>query len=205
MSQDKEYKTIIFNSLVENKEELQYLHLIHNIIKNGTKEIGRNDNTLSLFGECMRFYLQDNTMPILTTKKIAWKTCLKESLWFIRGSTNNHELTKEGVHIWDGNSTREFLDSRCLQTYNEGMLGPIYGYQWRNFIADYDPVTGNPNTQQAITGVDQLQYIIDELKNQSTRNSRRLVMTAWNPFQNNQMSLPPCQICLMPFRVLLHY
>lgn len=194
MSEDKEYKRIIFDSFVENKEEIQYLNLIRNVVQNGTKETGRNGNTLSLFGECMRFSLKDNTIPILTTKKIAWKTCLKELLWFIRGSTNNHELTKEGVHIWDSNSTREFLDSRGLQTYNEGMLGPIYGYQWRNFNADYDPVTGNPNTLQYSTGVDQLQYIIDELKNPSTRNSRRLVMTAWNPCQNNQMSLPPCHV-----------
>ena len=84
-----------------NKDEKQYLDLIKNVLENGFKEEGRNGNTISLFGSSMRFSLQDNKIPILTTKKLAWKTCLKELLWFIRGSTDNNELIKEGVHIWD--------------------------------------------------------------------------------------------------------
>jgi thymidylate synthase len=143
----------------------------------------------------MRFSLQNNQIPILTTKKTAWKTCLKELLWFIRGETDAKLLQDQGVHIWDGNSSREFLDSRELHLYPEGKLGPIYGYQWRNFNANYNCYTGKPITDEhPFSGVDQLQNIIDQLKNPETRTSRRLIMTAWNPKQLDQMALPPCHI-----------
>jgi thymidylate synthase len=144
----------------------------------------------------MRFSLKDGKIPILTTKKTAWKTCLKELLWFIRGETNNKLLKAQGVHIWDANGSREFLDSRGLHLYPEDMLGPIYGNQWRNFGASYNCFTGKPieNAGHPFEGVDQLQQIIDELKDPKKRNSRRLVMTAWNPKQIDQMALPPCHI-----------
>ena len=173
-----------------NLEEKQYLDLIKNIIENGYLEEGRNGNTLSTFGSSLRFSLQDGKIPIMTTKKTAWKTCLKELLWFISGNTDTKILNNNGVHIWDGNTSREFLDSRKLYDYPEGMMGPSYGYQWRFFGADYDSSTGKPKTE----GIDQLQYIIEQLKNPKTRNSRRLVMTAWNPTQLNEMALPPCHI-----------
>jgi thymidylate synthase len=166
-------------------EEYQYLDLVKKIIDHGFCEKGRNGNTISLFGASMRFSLSDGKIPILTTKKTAWKTCLKELLWFIRGSTDNRLLQEQGVHIWDGNSSAEYLASRGL-SYPEGELGPIYGYQWRNFNGDY--------TGPGIDGVDQLQSIIDQLKNAETRTSRRLIMTAWNPCQLDQMALPPCHI-----------
>ena len=170
-------------------EEYQYLNLIHNIIDNGTWEEGRNGKTKSIFGNMMRFSLKDGKIPILTTKKTAWKTCLKELLWFIRGKTNNKLLTEQGVHIWDGNSTPEFLKSRGLSHYSEGDLGPIYGHQWRHFNAKWEgdeDYTGD--------GVDQLQQIIDALKDPKQRTSRRLIMTAWNPCQLDEMALPPCHI-----------
>jgi thymidylate synthase len=85
----------------------------------------------------MRFSLQNGKIPILTTKKVAWKTCLKELLWFIKGNTNNDILVEQGVHIWDGNASRNFLDSRGLTERREGDLGPIYGHQWRHFNAAY--------------------------------------------------------------------
>lgn len=178
-----------------NVEEQQYLNLIQNIINNGFWEVGRNGRTKSIFGSSMRFSLKDQQIPILTTKKTAWKTCLKELLWFIRGETDVKLLQKQGVHIWDGNSTREFLDSRELKLYPEGIIGPCYGYQWRNFNASYNCFTGKKITDEhPFNGVDQLQYIIEQLKNPATRNSRRLVMTAWNPKQIEQMALPPCHI-----------
>jgi thymidylate synthase len=133
-------------------------------------------------------------IPIFTTKKVAWKTCLKELLWFIRGETDNRLLKQENVHIWDGNASRDFLDSRGLFDYPEGVLGPIYGYQWRNYNAPYDYVTGKPQTHTHENAVDQLQNIIDQLKNPETRNSRRLIMTAWNPLQLDEMALPPCHV-----------
>ncbi len=170
-------------------QEQQYLDLIKNILDNGTWEEGRNGRTKSIFGNMMRFDLTNGTIPILTTKKTAWKTCLKELLWFIRGETDNKLLQDQGVHIWDGNTTREFLDSRGLN-YREGLIGPGYGFQWRNFNASYDKETGGPKEK----GIDQLKQIIDALKDPAQRTSRRLVMTAWNPCQLNEMALPPCHI-----------
>jgi thymidylate synthase len=178
-----------------NLEEKQYLDVLQKILYKGTLEKGRNGNTLSIFGESMRFSLQNGSIPILTTKKTAWKTCLKELIWFIRGETDNKLLQKQGVHIWDGNTSREFLDSRGLQLYPEGMVGPGYGYQWRNFGANYNCFSGKQLTDDhPFGGVDQLQQIIDKLKNPETRNSRRLILSAWNPKQLDQMAVPPCHI-----------
>ena len=185
-------------------EEYQYLNIIENIIENGTWEEGRNGRTKSIFGSSMRFSLKDGKIPILTTKKTAWKTCLKELLWFIRGETDNKILKKNGVHIWDANGSREFLDSRGLTSYPEDMLGPIYGYQWRYYNANYNCFSGkrlfNENepdifsNRKEVTGIDQLQQIIDALKDPVQRMSRRLIMTAWNPSQLNEMALPPCHV-----------
>ena len=189
---------------MENHEEQQYLNLIKNILENGTWEEGRNGKTKAIFGASMRFSLKDGKIPILTTKKTAWKTCLKELLWFIRGDMDNKLLQDQGVHIWDGNSTREFLDSRGLTDYEVNELGPIYGSQWRHFNAPYITkkekrfAEGLPENQKAYYnidgGVDQLQQIIDALKDPAQRTSRRLIMTAWNPCQLNDMSLQPCHI-----------
>ena len=183
-------------------EEYQYLNLIQNILDNGTCEEGRNGKTKSIFGASMRFSLKDGKIPILTTKKTAWKICLKELLWFIRGETDNKLLKEQGVHIWDANGSREFLDSRGLKDYKEDVLGPIYGYQWRNFNANYNQFKAKKYSEEEIVrimgdrcqGVDQLQHIIDALKDPKQRTSRRLIMTAWNPAQLDQMALPPCHI-----------
>ncbi len=82
----------------------------------------------------MDFSLKDNTIPLLTTKKLAWKTCLRELLWFIRGQTSNELLKKQNVHIWDGNASRDFLDGRGLNNLQENDLGPVYGHQWRHLM-----------------------------------------------------------------------
>lgn len=174
----------------ENTEEQQYLNLIRDILVKGSLENGRNGNTLSIFGASMRFSLENNKIPILTTKKLAWKTCFKELLWFIKGSTDNNELKKNGVHIWDAHATRDCLDSRGLIHYKEDDMGPIYGYQWRHFNAPYK----NCNSDYKGKGIDQLQNIIDILKKPEERNSRRLIMTSWNPCQVNEMALPPCHV-----------
>ena len=188
----------------DNKEEEQYLNLIREILVRGTWEEGRNGKTKSIFGHSMRFSLANGKIPILTTKKTAWKTCLKELLWFIHGETDNKLLQDQGVHIWDGNSTREFLDSRGLTNYEVGELGPIYGRQWRQFNSPYITkkdkkfAEGLPENEKAYYniegGVDQLQQIIDALKDPKQRTSRRLIMTAWNPCQLDDMALPPCHI-----------
>jgi thymidylate synthase len=179
-----------------NKEEQQYLDLITDILFNGSLDEGRNGKVLSLFGKTMRFSLENNTIPILTSKKVAWKTCLKELLWFVRGHTDNKILQDQNVKIWNDNASREFLDSRNLHNLQINDLGPIYGHQWRHFNADYKDC----NTDYTDKGVDQLQYIIDNLKDENTRYSRRLVMSAWNPCQLDEMALPPCHI-LVQFNV----
>lgn len=176
-----------------NKEEEQYLNLIRDILDRGTWEEGRNGKTKSIFGASMRFSLTNGQIPILTTKKTAWKTCLKELLWFVRGETDNKLLQEQGVHIWDGNTTREFLDSRGLNHYREGLIGPGYGFQWRHFGGDYDSSAAGVK-EGGIKGVDQLQQIIDALKDPAQRTSRRLIMSAWNPCQLDEMALPPCHI-----------
>jgi thymidylate synthase len=178
---------------MENHEEQQYLNLIKQILDNGTWEEGRNGKTKSVFGNMMRFSLKDGKIPILTTKKTAWKTCLKELLWFIRGDTDNKLLQEQGVHIWDGNTSREFLDSRGLRHYREGLIGPGYGFQWRHFNGDYNTSTGGVQ-DGGKRGIDQLRQIICALKDPAQRTSRRLIMTAWNPLQLDEMALPPCHI-----------
>jgi thymidylate synthase len=189
------------NQFPARHEENQYLNLIDDILSEGMREEGRNGTTLVAVGAAMHFSLNDRRVPFLTTKRLAWKTCLKELLWFIRGETDNALLQAQGVHIWDGNASREFLDSRGLTDRVEGDLGPIYGFQWRNFGGDYDCKGSNDNKDESLRkGVDQLQIIIDALKDPEQRTSRRLIMTAWNPCQLNEMALPPCHV-LMQFHV----
>jgi thymidylate synthase len=182
----------------EQHEEYQYLNLIHDILEHGRIERGRNGFTKSIFGASMVFSLRDGKIPILTTKRTAWKTCFKELLWFIRGDTSNEKLRNQGVHIWDGNASRQFLDSRGLYDKKEGDLGPVYGHQWRHFNAPYVDC----DTDYSGKGIDQLQQIINVLKNHDpiVRTSRRLVLSAWNPCQLDEMALPPCHV-LMQFNV----
>lgn len=176
--------------------ENQYLNLIKHILNNGTFENGRNGRTKSVFGYPMRYPLRDGVVPLLTTKRVAWKTCFHELIWFIRGCTDNRKLIEKNVHIWDANGNREFLDSRGLTQNEENDLGPIYGHQWRHFNAPYSNCHENYDGK----GIDQLQNIINMLKDPEQRNSRRLVLSAWNPCQLDEMALPPCHV-LMQFYV----
>ena len=105
-------------------------------------------------------------------------------------------MKNNNVKIWNGNASREFLDSRGLTHLEEDDLGPVYGHQWRFFNAPYD----NCSTDYTGKGVDQLKYIIDSLNDPNTRNSRRLILSAWNPQQIDEMALPPCHV-LMQFNV----
>ena len=178
-------------------DENQYLGLIKDVLAEGVMTAGRNGGTKAVYGAAMHFSLENGRLPLLTTKRVAWKTCLKELLWFIKGSTSNEELRNNGVHIWDGNGSREFLDSRGLTHLAENDLGPVYGHQWRHFNAAYTDC----QTDYSGKGVDQLQYVIDCLKDPEQRSSRRIVMSAWNPCQLDEMALPPCHV-LCQFNVL---
>jgi len=177
--------------------EKQYLDLIEDILKNGKMVDGRNGKALTVFGRSMRFDLKNNIIPALTTKKVAWKTCLKELLWFISGKTDNKILKDQNVKIWNDNSSREYLDSIGLVDRKEDDLGPVYGHQWRHFNAKYNTCDDNYKDK----GIDQLNYIIESLKNKEKRYSRRLIMSAWNPCQLDEMALPPCHV-LVQFNVI---
>ena len=170
-------------------EEEQYLAVIRELIDTGCAQEGRNGTTICDVGAAMVFSLEDGKLPLMTTKQLAWKTCLKELLWFIKGSTDNEELTRQKCFIWNGNSSRAYLDSRGLTNLKENDLGPVYGFQWRHFNGEYVDC----HTDYSGVGVDQLAYIIDALKG-ADRYSRRLVMSAWNPCQLDDMALPPCHM-----------
>ncbi len=149
----------------------QYLDLLQDIIDNGADKGDRTGTgTRSVFGRSMRFDLSKG-FPLVTTKKCHLKSIIHELLWFIKGDTNIKYLKDNGVSIWD-----EWADEN-------GDLGPVYGAQWRNWNAE---------------GIDQLAEVIDTIK--KNPNSRRIIMTAWNPSQVNKMALPPCH-CFVQFYV----
>merc|ERR1712129_104491 len=176
-------------------EEMQYLNLIKKIIDSGNQRGDRTGTgTLSLFGAQMRFSLREGTFPLLTTKKVFYRGIAEELFWFIRGSTSAKELQDKNVRIWDGNSSREFLDSIGLKDREEGDLGPVYGFQWRHFGAEYTSMHADYSGQ----GVDQLADVIDKIKNRP--DDRRIIMCAWNPADLDKMALPPCH-CLVQFYV----
>ncbi|PJF18787.1 putative thymidylate synthase [Paramicrosporidium saccamoebae] len=162
-----------------NNEELQYLHLVKTIMETGIRRIDRTAvGTLAIFGAQMRFSLEGNRYPLLTTKRTFFRGVLEELLWFIRGDTNGNHLADRGVHIWDGNGSRQYLDSIGLSHREEGDLGPVYGFQWRHFGAKYIDM----HTDYTGQGVDQLQNVIDTIKNNPC--DRRIILSAWNPAGN---------------------
>ena len=176
--------------MVFGHPERQYLGLIKKILKKGILEKRRNGKVYNLIGATMRFSLNNQTLPLLTTKKVRWEGCLKELFWFIHGKTNNNKLIQDNVNIWSGNASREFLDSQGLYSLAENDLGPIYGHQWRHFNAPYK----NCTTDYTGKGIDQLQNIVDALKDDTQKTSRRLILSAWNPLQITEMALPPCHV-----------
>lgn len=128
-------------------DEVQYLSLIERIINNGAQRNDRtNVGTYSLFGTQMRFSLS-KAFPLLTTKRIFWRGVVEELLWFISGSTDAKDLSNRGVHIWNANSTREVLDELGFYGREAGDLGPIYGFQWRHFGAQYKTSKSNYDGQ----------------------------------------------------------
>lgn len=177
-----------------NQDEQQYLDLIDQIIKKGIEKDDRTGvGTISIFGSQMRFNLRDS-FPLLTTKRVFWKAVVEELLWFINGQTDVKSLQDKGVHIWDGNSTKEFFNKIGLIDREEGDLGPIYGFQWRHFGAKYRTCHDKYDNE----GIDQLNNVINTIR--TNPNDRRIIMSAWNPMDITQMALPPCH-CLVQFYV----
>ncbi|KAF4660407.1 hypothetical protein FOL47_007170 [Perkinsus chesapeaki] len=169
-------------------DEYEYLRLIEDIIENGEESDNRTGvGTRTIFSCHMRFSLRDGVFPLLTTKRVFWRGVLEELLWFIKGDTNAKHLSDRGVKIWDLNGTREFLDGRGLSHREEGDLGPVYGFQWRHFGAEYVDMHTDYSD-----GVDQLAQVIKQLKENPT--DRRIIMSAWNPQALPLMALPPCHV-----------
>lgn len=180
---------------VKRSDEYEYFDLINNILKNGKFKPDRTGTgTKSLFGAQMRFSLRDMTMPLLTTKRVFWRGVVEELLWFIRGCTDSNVLRDKGVHIWDANGSREFLEKSGLGHREEGDLGPVYGFQWRHYGAEYI----DKNTDYSGKGIDQLKDIVERIK--TNPFDRRLILSAWNPKDIPIMALPPCH-CLAQFYV----
>lgn len=173
----------------QNTEEQQYLQLCRNIIEQGVVRGDRTGTgTKSIFGAQMRFSLRDGTLPLLTTKRVFWRGVAEELLWFISGTTNANLLREKNIHIWDGNASREFLDARGLPHRAEGDLGPVYGFQWRHFGAEYVDMHHDYTGQ----GVDQLADCIHKIIHHP--EDRRIIMSAWNPKDLDLMALPPCHM-----------
>ncbi|ALC39589.1 Ts [Drosophila busckii] len=177
-----------------NPDEQQYLDLVSRIIERGVQRDDRtNVGTLSIFGAQMRFDIR-NSFPLLTTKKVFVRGIIEELLWFVKGQTNAKLLQAKNVRIWDANSNREFLDKCGFVDREEGDLGPVYGFQWRHFGAEYRTC----NDEYSGQGIDQLQEVINTLRKNPT--DRRIIMSAWNPIDIPKMALPPCH-CLVQFYV----
>lgn len=118
--------------------EYQYLDLLRRVIECGAETPNRTEiPTRSLFGAQMRFSLKNGVIPLLTTKRIFWRTVVEELLWFISGSTDSGVLASRGIKIWNANGSRANLDALGLFNREEGDLGPIYGFQWRHYGAEY--------------------------------------------------------------------
>jgi dihydrofolate reductase/thymidylate synthase len=175
------------NSHPTNTSERAFMQLCEEVLQDGNSRPDRtNTGTISTFGKQVHYDISKG-VPLFTTKRVPWKHAIEELLWFLRGDTDAKILQNRGVHIWDGNTSKEFLESRGL-TYNEGILGPSYGWQWRHFGADYDESMAR-NTDKTL-GFDQLEYIVNELK--TNPYSRRILLSAWCPSHLDQMALPPC-------------
>jgi thymidylate synthase len=177
--------------------ESSYLELLRNVLENGQERTDRTGTgTRSIFApNSLRFDLTSDTLPLLTTKRVPFKAVVEELLWFLRGDTDAKVLQEKGVKIWDGNSSRDFLDSRGLKDYPTGVLGKVYGFQWRHFGAEYKvEYADSRNIPKGvhIGGFDQIKYVENLIKNDP--HSRRIYMSTWNSADLDQMALPPCHL-----------
>ena len=195
-----------------NNLDGQYQLLLQEILDNGVRKSDRTGTgTISLFGKQIR-HKMNTGFPLITTKKMAWKTLVTELLWFLRGETNIRYLIENGCHIWDGDAYQNYLKNSSTsldgmhlskdefiyhvkdnKEWGEkwGELGPIYGKQWRNWKeGKYTTPLGLDGPSIWEEGIDQIQNLINELK--INPDSRRLMVNAWNVGELDQMILPPC-------------
>ncbi|KPI37475.1 Thymidylate synthase [Cyphellophora attinorum] len=184
-------------------EEHQYLNLLRDILSRGEHRPDRTGTgTLSLFAPPqLRFSLSKPSvddpsnpdahipiLPLLTTKRVFLRAVTTELLWFVAGSTSSKPLSEAGIKIWDGNGSRAFLDKLGFTDREEGDLGPVYGFQWRHFGAEYR----TPQDDYSGKGVDQIAEIVRKLKH--SPYDRRIILSAWNVADLGKMALPPCHM-----------
>jgi thymidylate synthase len=175
--------------------ETQYLNLLQEIAEKGHYRKTRNGNTKSLFGKHLEFDLRENRFPLLTTKKMFLRGIFEELAFFLRGATNSKCLEEKGVHIWKGNTSREFLDSLGFSHLEEGDMGPMYFYQIYHFNAPYTNCQANYSGM----GLNQWEQVIQLLR--TDRTSRRMIMTTYNPLQASEGVLYPCHGIVIQFAV----
>ncbi|MCA9351960.1 thymidylate synthase [Patescibacteria group bacterium] len=159
----------------------QYLDVLKKIMDHGTDIESRNGGTRKLFTEQMRFKMSDG-FPAVTTKKLAFRTMAAELFWFMSGYSDNNELNRLGCHIWDGNAEADYWKPKAQF---DGDLGRVYGVQWRNWQGPDGKI------------IDQLKDVIERMK--TNPNDRRLIVSAWNPGELDQMALPPCHMMFQFF------
>ena len=200
--------------LRENPEELQYLNLVKDVLETGKLHSDRTGiGRISKFGCSMRFNLENNILPLLTTKKVSFYNIVNELLWMINGQTDSKILEKKGINIWKGNSSRDYLDKNGLSHLDDGDCGAIYGFQWRHFGNEYSDCNNNivkitlikntglsryisgiiskyVNYTVKYSGFDQISECVRLIKEDS--NSTRIIISGWNPAQLKNGVLPAC-------------
>lgn len=192
-SQNKITETIPVGKLtctvksILNYHELQMINLVIEILGSPNN---RDDRTAvgnrSVFGRSLRYPLDNHTIPLMLHRRVFVRGVFEELMLFIRGHTNNKLLVEKNIHIWTKNTTREFLDNKGLYNLPVGDIGHSYGFSFRHFGGDYQ--TCNDNYEGV--GFDQIKYVINEIK--TNPNSRRLIISLWEPNFMHKASLPPC-------------
>jgi len=183
-------KELYNESVNQNYEEKQYIDILRNIIQTGDYRKTRNANTYCVFNKTMTFDLS-RSFPIITTKKVFFRGVFEELIFFLKGDTNSNHLVEKGVKIWEANTSRNFLDDNKKfykngEPYKVGDMGPMYGFNWRHFGAEYVDMDHDYTGK----GFDQLNYCINLIKKDPT--SRRIIMTTFNPANANEGVLYPC-------------
>lgn len=169
--------------IICSHQEQQYLNLLKDAVQCSLRPNRTGISTYSCFGKSISFNLEDNKVVLLDTKRVAWKSVLVELLWFLSGQTSTTLLKKYNVKIWDGNTSRIFLDSTGKHHIETGDIGEGYGWQWRSMGKGWGGRTGT---------ADQISYVVNLLK--TDPYSRRMIISAWNPLSLPNCALPPCHI-----------
>ena len=199
-SENNLYNTYYLNNVFPFKSsETDYLNLMRNILYFGVSNEDRTGvGTLSLFGSMLKYDLRD-TLPLCTTKRMFFRAIFEELMFYLSGKTDNKILQAKGIHVWDGNTSREFLNKRGLQHYDEGDMGQTYGFNYRHFGGEYKGCNTDYglSTSNSI-GYDQVANVIHLIKNEPS--SRRIIIDLWDCTSIDKAALPSC-LCKYQFNV----